>query len=844
MAKKAGDAFTSALQRPGRPVRTLVVGGGGREHALAWALPARLRQHGALLPARQRRHGARSRPTCPAPPPTSTAVVRRRPRAARRPRDRGPRGAARRRPRRRAWRRAGIPVFGPTAAAARIESSKAFAKDADGRATASRPPAARTFTDFDAAARYIDAHAEPLVVKASGLAAGKGAVVCATRAEARAAARAMLEEGALGKAGSEVLVEEFLEGEELSVLALTDGEHFAILPPAQDHKRLQDGDFGPNTGGMGAYCPVSVATPPLLRTVADDVIAPTLRALKAEGAPYRGVLYAGLMIRPDGSPAVIEFNCRFGDPEAQAILTAMPAGLLPVLRMIAEGGWMPSGATLGEARHAAVTTVLAAAGYPDAPAPGAEIAIPDDLEAERRHPPLPRRHRARRRRPPARGRRPGPRRDRRGADRSRRRRRRAASPPRRSTSRGSSSAATSAGGSWPGGASAVPELPEVETIARDLRPHLTGARIARRPRPQGRRPARHDARGVRARPRGPARHRGRPAGQAPRPPPRRRPAARHPAADDRLPLRHATHGARSLRRPRRRPRRAGARSSTATCGGSAPSCSCAPAAGRRTRPASARSPWSPASRPRGWPACWRRRLAVKKALMDQRRLAGVGNIYANEALWTGAASTPRAPAARAHAPPRSRGLHRAVVGVLRRAVAGRGTTVRDYRTGTGGPGDFQGRLAGLRPRRRAVPRLRPPPRPHPRHRRARHLFLSVVPVLALGRVARTPATLDGLRAHVRANAERRPGVYEFLDEDGQRLLRREGEVPAHAAALVLHRAVARLQERAAHPVRPPGSAGATCPASSRRCSRSCGSSSGCGRSRTCTATARRGAPSS
>jgi phosphoribosylamine---glycine ligase len=206
-------------------------------------------------------------------------------------------------------------------------------------------------------------------------------VVCASRAEARAAARAMLEEGALGKAGSEVLVEEFLEGEELSVLAITDGEHFAILPPAQDHKRLQDGDFGPNTGGMGAYCPVGVATPQLLRTVADDVFGPTLRALKAEGAPYRGVLYAGLMLRPDGSVAVIEFNCRFGDPEAQAILTAMPTGLLPVIRMIAEGGWMPSGATLGETRHATVTTVLAAAGYPDTPAAGAEISIPEDLEA-------------------------------------------------------------------------------------------------------------------------------------------------------------------------------------------------------------------------------------------------------------------------------------------------------------------------------------------------------------------------------------------------------------------------------------------------------------------------------
>ncbi len=274
----------------------------------------------------------------------------------------------------------GIPVFGPTAAAARIEASKAFAKELMGR---SGVPTARsrTFTELDAAERYIDAHTEPLVVKASGLAGGKGAIVCATRTEARAAARAMLAENALGKAGSEMLVEEFLEGEELSVLAITDGEHFAILPPAQDHKRLQDGDFGPNTGGMGAYCPVSVATPALLRRIADEIIAPTLSALKADGAPYRGVLYVGLMLRPDGSPAVIEFNCRFGDPEAQAILAAMPSGLVPVLRLIAEGGWMPSGISLGDARHASVTTVLAAEGYPDAPVLGAEISIPAELEA-------------------------------------------------------------------------------------------------------------------------------------------------------------------------------------------------------------------------------------------------------------------------------------------------------------------------------------------------------------------------------------------------------------------------------------------------------------------------------
>jgi phosphoribosylamine--glycine ligase len=359
-------------------VRTLVVGGGGREHALAWACRRDCPSSTVFcLPGNA--GTARIATNLPGSATDVPAVVR----AAREQRIElvvvGPEaplaaGLAD------ALIAANIPVFGPTAAAARIESSKAFAKELMARHGV--PTArARTFTDLAAAERYIDAHAEPLVVKASGLAGGKGAVVCATRTEARAAARAMLAEHALGKAGEELLVEEFLEGEELSVLALTDGDHFAILPPAQDHKRLQDGDFGPNTGGMGAYCPVSVATGPLLRRVADEVIAPVLAALKESGASYRGVLYAGLMIRPDGSPAVIEFNCRFGDPEAQATLAAMPAGVLPVLRLIAEGGWMPSGGPLGDARHAAVTTVLAAAGYPDKPTLGAGIHVPDELEA-------------------------------------------------------------------------------------------------------------------------------------------------------------------------------------------------------------------------------------------------------------------------------------------------------------------------------------------------------------------------------------------------------------------------------------------------------------------------------
>ncbi len=360
-------------------MRILVVGGGGREHALLWSL-RRDAPEAALycLP------GNAGTATLATNLPGAATDVERIVAAAREHRMDlvvvGPEaplaaGLADRLNRHR------IPVFGPTAAAARIESSKAFAKDLMARHGV--PTAhARTFTDFEAASRYIAQHAEPLVVKASGLAAGKGAVVCRTRQEAHATAAAMLKHGVLGQAGSEILVEDHLAGEELSVLAITDGEHFAVLPPAQDHKRLRDRDEGPNTGGMGAYCPVSIASSPLLGAVVERVFTPVLAALRDSGTPYRGMLYAGLMIQPDGSPAVIEFNCRFGDPEAQAILPVLPSGMLPVLRMVAEGGWMPPGHTLGDARCAAVSTVLAAPGYPDSPGLGAAISIPAALEED------------------------------------------------------------------------------------------------------------------------------------------------------------------------------------------------------------------------------------------------------------------------------------------------------------------------------------------------------------------------------------------------------------------------------------------------------------------------------
>ncbi|MGH7752105.1 MAG: phosphoribosylamine--glycine ligase, partial [Gemmatimonadales bacterium] len=272
----------------------------------------------------------------------------------------------------------GIAVFGPSGAAAQIEASKAFAKEV---MDAAGVPTARweQFTDFSAARDYIRGHAAPLVVKASGLAAGKGAVVCATRGDAEATARAMLVDEKFGDAGRVVVVEEFLDGEELSVLALTDGEHVATLPVAQDHKRLGDGDTGPNTGGMGAYAPVSLAGPRFAERVKREVMLPTIRELANRGALYQGVLYAGLMLRPDGRLSVLEFNCRFGDPEAQAVLPILPQGVLRHLHDIAAGRWKPPAKLDFAAQGFAVTTVLAARGYPDAPEKGAAIALPATL---------------------------------------------------------------------------------------------------------------------------------------------------------------------------------------------------------------------------------------------------------------------------------------------------------------------------------------------------------------------------------------------------------------------------------------------------------------------------------
>jgi len=356
-------------------VRILVVGGGGREHALCWALKRDFPDSGVF--AAPGNPGTAQLGTDLVIPTTATAdlvaaagehkidftiVGPEAPLAA---------GLAD------ALRTAGHAVFGPSAAAARIESSKAFAKDLMRRAGIATA-ASRTFTTLEPALAFIARHAEPLVVKASGLAGGKGAVVCARRTEAGRAARAMLAEGAFGDAGQEIVIEDFLKGEELSVLALTDGEQLLLLPAAQDHKRLGEGDTGPNTGGMGAYCPVSVATTGMLERVRREVLAPAIRELAAQGSPFQGVLYAGLMLAGDGTLSVLEFNCRFGDPETQALLPVLP-GVTRHLAEIAAGRWRPTQTTL-TATRAAVAAVLAAPGYPDRPELGAEIIVPRDLE--------------------------------------------------------------------------------------------------------------------------------------------------------------------------------------------------------------------------------------------------------------------------------------------------------------------------------------------------------------------------------------------------------------------------------------------------------------------------------
>ena len=391
-------------------MKVLIVGGGGREHALAWQLA----REGADVVAAPGNPGIAELGRCvavraddldglavlaDAERPDFTLVGPEAPLAA---------GIVDR------FRARGLPIFGPTQAAAQIETSKAWAKRL--MLDAGVPTArASTHTDAADAKRAAASFGAPVVVKASGLAAGKGVVVARTLAEAETAIDDMLVGNRYGAAGAEVLVEEFMAGEELSVFFLTDGHTAVPLVPAQDHKRLLRGDAGPNTGGMGAYAPVDLtayaerlgipARGPVTPTVqgvvsafgvADHagrtVIAPLLATMRDQGCPFSGVLYAGLMLTDEG-PKVVEFNCRFGDPETQAVLPLLDAINPPLGAMLAgiaggdsawsapfeDGARQPGRWTRAfPARHA-VTTVLAAAGYPDTPRLGHPITLPDDV---------------------------------------------------------------------------------------------------------------------------------------------------------------------------------------------------------------------------------------------------------------------------------------------------------------------------------------------------------------------------------------------------------------------------------------------------------------------------------
>jgi phosphoribosylamine--glycine ligase len=353
-------------------VKVLVVGGGGREHALAWKLtrddpsteiiaaPGNpgIAELGRCVPvaahdvagmaALARREQVALTVVGPEAPLEAGLVDH--------------------------FRAAGLTAFGPTAAAARIETSKRFAKElmlAAGVPTA----AARTFS------RAVDAKAEvrrygaPVVVKASGLAAGKGVIVATSIRDADDAITMMLEGNAFGAAGHEVLVEEFMAGEEISVFALSDGTHILPMIAAQDHKRIGEGDTGPNTGGMGAYAPVSVETDAVAAAAVDEVFLPTLAAMRNAGAPFTGLLYAGLMLTPTG-PKVVEFNCRFGDPETEALLPLMQSSLLDPMLAIASGASLAGALPLQWHIGASVATVLAAGGYPGTVRSGDAITLP------------------------------------------------------------------------------------------------------------------------------------------------------------------------------------------------------------------------------------------------------------------------------------------------------------------------------------------------------------------------------------------------------------------------------------------------------------------------------------
>ena len=346
----------------------LVIGSGGREHALAWRLAqsprvqkvyvapgnaGTARENGlenlpitaiSELVAFAKQQGIHATVVGPEAPLASGVVD--------------------------AFHAAGLRIFGPTQAAAQLESSKDFAKRFMARHAI--PTAKfRTFTDAQEAHAYIDAEGAPIVIKADGLAAGKGVVVATTIEEAHRAIDDMLAGSKLGEAGHRVVVEEFLDGEEASFIVMADGQHALALATSQDHKRLRDGDQGPNTGGMGAYSPAPVVTPQIHARVMREVIMPTIAGMEKDGILYTGFLYAGLMIKPDGSIKVLEFNCRMGDPETQPIMLRLKSDLVDLVDAAIDGRLDKIEAEWD--RRVALGVVLAAGGYPEDPRKGDAI---------------------------------------------------------------------------------------------------------------------------------------------------------------------------------------------------------------------------------------------------------------------------------------------------------------------------------------------------------------------------------------------------------------------------------------------------------------------------------------